>query len=455
MSGTESDAVQALREVEEELDTRWQESTIAPSLDRISVLADLLGSPQHAYPVLHVGGTNGKSSTVRMIDALLGRIGLRTGRFTSPHLQTVTERIALDGAPISPERYVEVYRDIEPYISMVDGQGEIRMTKFEVLAGMAFAAFADAPVEAAVIEVGLGGGWDATNVVDGRVSVVTPIALDHVEYLGSDILGIANEKAGIIKPGSTAVLAAQSPEVTRVLLERCIEVDASVARENEEFGVLDRTVAVGGQLLRLQGLGGVYEDVFLPLHGAHQARNAAIALASVEAFFGAGRERMLDIDVIREGFAEVRSPGRLEPVRAAPTVLVDAAHNPHGAAALRAAITSEFAFDRLVAVVSVLGDKDAAGILTELGAVADHLVITQNTSPRALPAETLGEMAIALFGEAKVTVKPALGEALETAMRMSGETDDPDEPAAGRGVVVTGSVITAGEARHFFGKEPG
>ncbi|APU13692.1 MULTISPECIES: bifunctional tetrahydrofolate synthase/dihydrofolate synthase [Actinoalloteichus] len=454
MSSAESDALQPLREVEEELDTRWQESTVAPSLDRIAVLTDLLGSPQHAYPVVHVGGTNGKTSTVRMIDALLGRIGLRTGRFTSPHLQSVTERIAVDGTPISPERYVEVYRDIEPYVSMVDGRGDIRMTKFEVLAGMAFAAFADAPVEAAVIEVGLGGGWDATNVVNGRVSVVTPIALDHVEYLGSDILGIAKEKAGIIKPDSTAVLAAQAPEVTRVLLEHCIEVGATVAREDAEFGVLERSVAVGGQLLRLQGLGGVYEDVFLPLHGAHQARNAAIALASVEAFFGAGQDRMLDVEVIREGFAEVHSPGRLEPVRSAPTVLVDAAHNPHGATALREAIAAEFAFDRLVGVVSVLGDKDAAGILTELGPVVDHFVVTQNSSPRALSAEALGELAVSLFGESRVTVTPALGEALETALRMSAETDDPDEPAAGRGVVATGSVVTAGEARAFFGRKP-
>ncbi|ASO19169.1 dihydrofolate synthase/folylpolyglutamate synthase [Actinoalloteichus hoggarensis] len=454
MSSAEPDGLQPLREVEEELDTRWQESTVAPSLDRIAVLTDLLGSPQHAYPVVHVGGTNGKSSTVRMIDALFGRIGLRTGRFTSPHLQSVTERIAVDGTPITPDRYVEVYRDIEPYVSMVDGRGDIRMTKFEVLAGMAFAAFADAPVEAAVIEVGLGGGWDATNVVDGRVNVVTPIALDHVEYLGSDILGIAKEKAGIIKPDSTAVLAAQAPEVARVLLEHCIEVGATVAREDSEFGVLERSVAVGGQLLRLQGLGGVYEDVFLPLHGAHQARNAAVALASVEAFFGAGQDRMLDIEVIREGFAAVRSPGRIEPVGSAPTVLVDAAHNPHGAAALRAAIAAEFAFDRLVGVVSVLGDKDAAGILTALEPVVDHFVITQNSSPRALTAEALGELAVDLFGEAKVTVTPALGEALETALRMSAETDDPDEPAAGRGVVATGSVVTAGEARAFFGRRP-
>ncbi|MGH3909544.1 MAG: bifunctional folylpolyglutamate synthase/dihydrofolate synthase, partial [Pseudonocardiaceae bacterium] len=284
-----------MRAVEAELDRRWPESRIEPSLTRIAALADLLGSPQFTYPVLHIAGTNGKTSVARMLDALLTRIALRVGRYTSPHLQLATERISLDGAPISAERYVEVYQDIAAQVALVDAGSEVPMSKFEVLTGMAFAAFADAPVEVAVVEVGLGGRWDATNVADATVAAITPIAVDHVDYLGSDIAGIAKEKAGIIKPGSIAVLAEQPPDVARVLAARSVEVDATVAREGMEFGVLHRDVAVGGQQLRLQGLGGVYDEIFLPLHGEHQARNAVLALATAEAFFGAGPSRSLDI----------------------------------------------------------------------------------------------------------------------------------------------------------------
>ncbi|AUS80008.1 bifunctional folylpolyglutamate synthase/dihydrofolate synthase [Actinoalloteichus sp. AHMU CJ021] len=454
MPKPDSDALVALRAVEDELNTRWPETKIEPSLDRIRVLLDLLGEPQRSYPVLHIAGTNGKTSTARMLDALLTRVGLRTGRYTSPHLQLATERISLDGAPISPEQYVDTYRDIEPYVTMVDGRSEIRMSKFEVLTGMAFAAFADAPVDAAVVEVGLGGSWDATNVADGTVAAITPIALDHTEYLGTDLLGIAREKAGIIKPGSVAVLAKQEPEVTRVLLERAVEVDAAVAREDSEFGVLERTHGVGGQMLRLQGLGGVYEEIFLPLHGAHQARNAAMALAIAEAFFGAGPERQLDVEAVREGFAAVSSPGRLEPVRSAPTVLVDAAHNPHGAGALAEAVTAEFAFRRLVGVVGVMDDKDATGILQALEPVLEHVVITQTSSPRAMSAERLAAQAEEIFGSEAVTVQPALDVAVETAIGLAEEVSEPDEPVAGGGVLVTGSVVTAGEARALLGKEP-
>ncbi|HVK26603.1 MAG TPA: Mur ligase family protein, partial [Actinokineospora sp.] len=252
-------ALEELQQVESELDTRWPETKIAPSLDRIAALVDVLADPHRAYPVLQIAGTNGKSSTTRMIDALLSRLGLRTGRFTSPHLQSVTERISLDNEPISPERYVEVFRDLEPYIAMVDAKSDVPMSKFEVLTGMAFAAFADAPVDAAVVEVGLGGSWDATNVADARIAVVCPIGIDHVDYLGPDIVGIAREKAGIIKPGSIALLAEQQPDVMTELLRRSTEVDATVARQGSEFGVLNRHVAVGGQVLELQGLGGVYD----------------------------------------------------------------------------------------------------------------------------------------------------------------------------------------------------
>ncbi|WP_158880906.1 bifunctional tetrahydrofolate synthase/dihydrofolate synthase [Amycolatopsis anabasis] len=453
----ERQARRELVEVEAELNQRWPETKIAPSLSRITALLNVLGDPQCTYPVLHVAGTNGKSSTARMIDALLTRMGLRTGRFTSPHLQLVTERIALDDAPIAASKYVDVYRDIAPYVSMVDSAGgpdDPAMSKFEVLTGMAFAAFADAPVEAAVLEVGMGGSWDATNVADAQVAAIAPIGIDHVEYLGDDITGIAREKAGVIKPGSVAVLAEQEPDVLRVLLERAVEVDATVARAGSEFAVLSREVAVGGQLLTLQGLGGVYDEIFLPLHGAHQAGNAALALAAVEAFFGAGKDRQLVVEAVREAFAEVLTPGRMERVRSAPAVFLDAAHNPHGARALATAVSDEFAFRRLVAVVGVMADKDARGILDALEPVVSDIVVTRNSSPRAMPVEELNELAISVFGEERVYAEPGLDAAVETAVGLAEAGDDPEEPLAGGGILITGSVVTAGDARTLFGKEP-
>nr|WP_225955479.1 folylpolyglutamate synthase/dihydrofolate synthase family protein [Kibdelosporangium phytohabitans] len=446
--------MQVLREVEAELDTRWPETKIAPSLERVKALMDVLGNPHRGYPVLHVTGTNGKTSTTRMIDALLSRIGLRVGRFTSPHLQVVTERIAIDGAPISPERYVAAYRDLEPYVSMVDDASDVRMSKFEVLAGMAYAAFAEAPVEAAVVEVGLGGGWDATNVVDAEIAVIGPVAVDHVDYLGPDITGIAREKAGIIKPESIALLAEQRPEVMQVLLERVAEVDATVARQGSEFAVLNRDIAVGGQVLTLQGLGGVYDDIFLPLHGAHQADNAARALAAVEAFFGAGADRQIDVEAVRQGFASVVVPGRLERMRSAPSVFIDAAHNPHGAAALASALEDEFAFRRLVGVVGMMADKDAKGILEALEPAVTDIILTRNTSPRAMDVDELASIAQDIFGDERIVVEPRLDTALETAVQLVEEVGDPNEPLAGGGIVVTGSVVTAGEARTLFGKVP-
>ncbi|MGW3959429.1 bifunctional tetrahydrofolate synthase/dihydrofolate synthase [Amycolatopsis sp. NPDC005003] len=450
------EARRELMAVEAELNQRWPETKIEPSLTRISALTQLLGEPNRGYPVLHVAGTNGKGSTARMIDALLTRMGLRVGRYTSPHLQLVTERIALDGRPISAARYAELWNDIAPYVSMVDGASAdgVEMSKFEILTGMAFAAFADAPVEAAVLEAGLGGAWDATNVADADVAVITPIGLDHVEYLGPDAVSAAREKAGIIKPGSVAVIAEQDPEVLKVLLERAVEVDAAVARAGSEFGVLEKEIAVGGQLLKLQGLGGVYDDVFLPLHGAHQAANAALALAAVEAFFGAGKDKQLVVEAVREAFAEVETPGRLERVRSAPTVLLDAAHNPHGARALAKTVSEEFAFRRLVAVVGVMAEKDAHGILDALEPVVSDIVVTRNSSPRSMPLEELNELAISVFGEDRVVAETDLETAIETAIALVETNDDPEEPLAGGGVLVTGSVVTAGEARTLFGKEP-
>jgi dihydrofolate synthase / folylpolyglutamate synthase len=459
------DEIASLLQVEHLLDQRWPETKIEPSLARISALMDLLGSPQRGYPSIHIAGTNGKTSVARMVDAVLTTLGRRTGRTTSPHLQSAIERIAIDGEPITPARYVEVYREIEPFVQMIDkesqGAGGPAMSKFEVVTAMAFAAFADAPVDVAVVEVGMGGRWDATNVVDAPVAVITPISVDHTNYLGHDIADIAAEKAGIIKrppesldPTDTvAVIGRQLPVAMHVLLEQTVRADAAVAREDSEFAVLDRHVAVGGQLLQLQGLGGVYSDIFLPLHGEHQAHNAAIALAAVEAFFGAGAQRQLDVDAVRAGFASVTSPGRLERVRSAPTVLLDAAHNPAGAAALADALAAEFDFRDLVGVVAVMADKDVAGILAALEPAFDQIVVTHNGSPRGLDVDTLADAAVELFGPERVVRAGALPDAIETATALVEEAGA-DDGYAGAGIVITGSVVTAGAARMLFRMDP-
>jgi dihydrofolate synthase/folylpolyglutamate synthase len=439
-----------LGRVEKELLARWPETRLEPSLGRIAALVDLLGAPHRAYPVVQVAGTNGKTTTARMVDELLRGFGLRVGRFTSPHLQTMRERIVLDGEPVGAERFVETYDDIAPYVQMVDAAGEHPMSFFEVVVGMAYALFAEAPVDVAVIEVGMGGTWDATNVADARVAVVTPVALDHAEYLGPDVATIAGEKAGIIKPDAIAVLARQEPTALDSLVRRAVEVEAVVAREGTEFGVLDRRVAVGGQQLRLQGLGGEYDDVFLPLFGAHQAQNAATALAAVEAFLGAGATTgTIDVETVRAAFAAVRSPGRLERVRTSPTVLVDAAHNPAGMAATVDAVRESFDFTRLVGVVAAVHGKDVSGMLAALEDVCAELVVTQNGSPRSMPADELGALAVDVFGADRVSVSPRLPEALTEAIELA--EAGPDDALGGSGVLVTGSVVTAGEARTILG----
>ncbi|MGO8851557.1 bifunctional tetrahydrofolate synthase/dihydrofolate synthase [Mycobacterium sp.] len=464
------DEIASLLQVEHLLDQRWPETRIEPSLSRISALMDLLGAPQLAYPSIHVAGTNGKTSVTRMVDALLTALHRRTGRTISPHLQSAVERIAVDGKPISPAQYVATYREIEPFVQMIDEQsraaGGPAMSKFEVLTAMAFAAFADAPVDIAVVEVGMGGRWDATNVINAPVAVVTPIAIDHVDYLGDGIAGIAGEKAGIIvkspegSPDTVAIIGRQAPEAMEVLLDQTVRADAAVAREDSEFAVLGRQVAIGGQVLRLQGLGGVYSDLFLPLHGEHQAHNAAVALAAVEAFFGAGAQRQLDIDAVRTGFAAVTSPGRLERMRSAPTVFIDAAHNPAGAAALAQTLAGEFDFRSLVGVLSVLADKDVDGILAALEPVFDHIVVTHNGSPRALDVVSLGFAASERFGPDRVTTAENLRDAIDAATALvddalqDGVVDGEAEAFSGTGIVITGSVVTAGAARTLFGRDP-
>lgn len=431
-------------EVEDALLSRWPETKLEPSLDRIRAFTELLGEPQRSFRVIHLTGTNGKTSTSRMIERLLRALDLRTGRFTSPHLERMTERISIDGEQLTDEEFVRAFNDVAAYTHLVDADQDHPLSFFETIVGMAYAAFADAPVDVAVIEVGMGGSWDATNVADADVAVVLPIAVDHAKYLGDSVTDIAQEKSGILKEGSYAVFAEQTPDVAAVLLERSVEVGATVAREGMEFGVISRVPAVGGQMLSLQGLHGRYDDIFLPLYGAHQAQNAAVALAAVEAF---GNGEPLDVDIVRAAFAEVTSPGRLEVIRRSPTIVLDAAHNPHGADATAAALEDSFSFSPLVGVMGVMGDKDADGVLAAFEPHFHHLICTQNSTPRSMSAADLGAAAIEIYGEDRVTVVPDLAEAIDRAATLA-EAGEAFGDAFGAGaVLITGSVVTVGEAR--------
>lgn len=432
------------RAVERAILDRGVEWDFEPTLDRIASLLDLLGSPQRAYPVIHIAGTNGKTSTARLTGALLKERNLRVGRFTSPHLVSMRERITVDGEPLSEERFSEVYEEIIPYVDLTDGQGHRRIQFFELLTAMAFAAFADTPVDVAVIETGMGGSWDATNVADGTVSVITPISLDHMDRLGPDIPTIAGEKAGIIKPGATAVLAQQELGAAEVLMRKAAEVGAVVAREGLEFGVLGREIAMGGQLLTLRGLKGVYDDVYLPLYGAHQASNAVCALAAVEALTGG--DDPLDVELVRQAFAQASSPGRMEILRRNPTVVVDAAHNPGGMVATLDGLQEAFDFAKVIGVVSVMRDKDVDGLLELLEPMLDEIVVTRNSSPRSMSPEELAELAVPLFGEDRVHVVDRLDDAIDRAIGIA----DSEGEFSGTGVFITGSVVTAGDARHLL-----
>ncbi len=423
-----------------ELTSRWPEHRVAPSLGRISALMELLGDPQRATPVIQVAGTNGKGSTAIMIETLQRAAGLRTGRFASPHLADVRERIVIDGEPITVERFDEVWRDIEPYVAMVDEQqiDGVAMTFFEVITGMAYAAFADAPVDVAVMEVGLGGRWDATSVADATVAVVAPIGLDHTHILGDTLAEIAGEKAGIIKEGGTAVLAGQDPEAARVLLNRAIEVGAPVKAEGPDFGLLARQLAVGGQLLRLETTGGPVADVFLPLYGEHMARNAALAVAAVEAFLGS---QPLNPEIIVEGLGAVEAPARLQLARTSPPIVVDTAHNPQAARVTIDALTESFDFAPVIGVVAMMSDKDATGVLEIFAERMDQVVITRvSSTPRARSVDDLAAVAETVWRTEQVHRAGTIAEAIDLAVMLA------DTANGQAGVLVAGSVIAAGEA---------
>lgn len=446
-------------EVQAELDavyrsiiSRAPEHDIDPTLDRVAQVCELLGDPQKAFRTIHITGTNGKTSTSRMTERLVREHGLRTGRFTSPHLTSVTERIAIDGEPLSAERFIEVWKDVQPYVEMVDtssqAAGGPKLSFFEVLTVMAFAAFADAPVDVAIIEVGLGGLWDSTNVVDAEIAIIAPVALDHQQWLGETVEEIAAQKAGIVKDGATLVLAQQDPIAEDVIVEIATARGAHIVREGTDIEVAERFAAVGGQLMSLRTPAGLYTEIFMPVYGAHQAHNALLALTATEALVSGGGA--LDGDIVGAAFQGVDSPGRLEVVRRSPTILVDAAHNAAGARALVDAIEESFDFTRLVGVVGILADKDAETILSLLEPVLAEVVVTQSSSMRSHDVDDLEEIAIDIFGEDRVLSAARLDEAIDVAAGRA-ETEDLIGVGTGTGVLVTGSVILAAEARTLLG----
>ncbi|WP_165218056.1 folylpolyglutamate synthase/dihydrofolate synthase family protein [Schaalia sp. ZJ1691] len=431
---------------------RAPEHSVQPSLERVRAVLDILGDPQNSYPTIHITGTNGKTSTARIIDSLLTAFGMRTGRFTSPHLVDVRERICLEGQPISRDGFIRAWEDVEPYIGMVDerskANGGPRLSFFEVFTVMALAAFADYPVDAGVIEVGMGGRWDATNTIDSGVAVITPISKDHTKWLGSTIREIATEKAGIIKPGQIVVVAQQPDEALEILCEKARDVDAIVRLEGRDFDVLDRQMGVGGQLVTIRTPSAVYEDVFVPLFGEYQASNAALALVAVEAFMGG---RQLDGRIVEQGMMNATSPGRLQVVRTSPTILVDSAHNPAGAATLGDAVEESFGFTHTVGVYSAMADKDIETVLAQVEPYFDAIVVTQMPGERAASVDELRAIAADVFGPDRVDVREDLADAVDRAAELAEASTDPADRS---GVVVFGSVMLAGEMLTLAGHRP-
>ena len=429
------------KEVEDALLARVPENKIRPRLEPTARLAELLGDPQKAYRVIHITGTNGKTSTSRFIERLLREHGLRTGRFTSPHLVKLNERMSLDGEPVSDERLYTVWTEIEPIVGLVDAEleaaGDDPLTFFEVLSVLGFAIFADAPVDVLVLEVGMGGEWDSTNVADGDVAVFTPISLDHMDRLGETIEEIAKTKAGIIKPGAIVLSAAQKPAALKVLSERAAAIGEKFLIYGKDFGVSNISLNKLGQTVSVRAVAGEYEDLNLPVHGQYQAENSALAVAAVEAFLGGGAQRIMD-DVVRASFADFSSPGRLQIVSRDPLTILDAAHNEDGAESLVKALRESFSSPYAVGIVSILAEKNARALLQILDSSFVEFIITQSDSARAIPAEDLGELAREIFGADRVHVQANPQWALAEAAKLL-------PPTLGAAIVVTGSVTLVGQ----------
>ena len=419
---------------------RQGEQWVQPRVERTRRVLELLADPQRTYRVIHVTGTNGKTSTSRMIESLLRAMGLRTGLFTSPHLERFTERILIDGEPVSDAAIADAWDEIQPFVGMVDAElaaaDDAPLTFFELLTVLAFVVAADAPIDVLVLEVGMGGEWDSTNTADGDVAVFTPIDVDHVDRLGATIAEIATVKSGIIKPGAAVVSAAQPEEALRAIRSRAEKEGAHVAVAGDGFALEAQTLAVGGQQLDIRGVAGTYREVYLPLYGAHQGTNAALAVAAVESLIGGGSQP-LAADVVADGLGNATSPGRLQLVGTAPTVLVDAAHNPHGARALVAALDEAFDIDEWGAVVGILDGKDAVGIMSALIPAVARVFATAPDSDRATDPDVIADVAEA--ADLPVTVHPTLEDAADAARAWAAESDR-------RAVVIAGSVVLAGEA---------
>ena len=451
--------VTSFAEVEARLLNRWPENKVAPSLSRITEILDNMGHPQLSAPVIHIAGTNGKTTTARVIEVLCRSYGITTGLFTSPSLNSITERIQLNGAPLSEELFVRAFNDTSYFFDLADAQalnnGTDPVTMFEAMTALAFAAFADAPVDIMIFEVGMGGTWDATNVVAPAVSVITPVGMDHMDYLGDTLAEIAAEKAGIIKQAVPVVLSAQPDEAQVVLKERATELEAPMLAEEIDFFVTDQALAVGGQLVTVQTPAAVYPDLYLPIHGEHQAHNLALGLTAVETLFSelyADKmdEKELNPEVVQAGLNQLVSPGRLEKVRTSPTVIVDAAHNPAGIKASCKAIAESFGFSGTVGVLAVLEGKDALGMVQSMAGYIDKLVVTQNSSPRALDAEALFETAQLVYDAENVFLEVDLPDALDRAVTLADEF----EPNGTGGIVALGSVVTAADVRSMLAPLP-
>ncbi|KAA9110430.1 bifunctional folylpolyglutamate synthase/dihydrofolate synthase [Microbacterium rhizomatis] len=419
---------------------RQGEQWVQPRVERTRRVLELLADPQRTYRVVHVTGTNGKTSTSRMIESLIRAHGLRTGLFTSPHLERFTERIMIDGEPVADAAVADAWDEIEPFVGLVDAEleaaGDAPLTFFELLTVLAFVACADAPVDVLVLEVGMGGAWDSTNTADGDVAVFAPIDLDHADRLGDTIAEIATVKSGIIKDGAAVVSARQDAAAEAVLRAAAAAHGATIAFEGAEFALTADTLAVGGQLISVRGLAGTYDEEYLPLYGAHQGFNAALAIAAVESLIG-GAAQPIAGDILAEGLSNATSPGRLQLVGIDPTVLVDAAHNPHGVRALTTALGEAFDFDEWGIVLGVLGDKDAAGIVAAIAPSAAHVFATAPASERASDPDLLADLAEA--AGLAVTVHGDLDAAAEAAREWAASGDR-------RAVVIAGSVVLAGEA---------
>ena len=419
------------------LSNRFPENKINPSLDRILMAMDLMGQPQNNFKTIHIAGTNGKTSTSRMIERLLRTLDLKTGLFISPHLIHPRERIEINGQIISDKRFQEIFDEINPYLEIIDQKFvDAPMTFFEVLTAMGFLAFSDEPIDVLSLEVGMGGRWDSTNVVTPEVSVITAIGLDHQEFLGSSIKEIAFEKAGIIKENIPVVISKQVKEANLVLNEVALSRGSQTIREGIEFDVLERTVGVGGQQLNIATPFGNYQDLFLPLFGKFQASNAACALTAVETFLG----KKLDLELVQDAFADFKSPARLQIVKRNPTILVDAAHNISGVQNTLEAINETFKFDNKILIIGFMKDKDIDEMLDLLKGYAQDVILTQANSTRAITAQDLNNKVnlIPSFSQ-NITWKSSSKNALEDAVEIAKSKN------SSTGIIVLGSIALAGE----------